>query len=131
MGVRFPSVSQTGIGGAPPASNAEFIVYTTPPLTLPLDSALVFLLWHYTCTAGTGTANLQFRIRRGPLLTSPQVNLTPNGIPLAAGVNGMFAGSYVDSPGASGPLQYSLTCAQNTATAGAINTDGALLAFAL
>lgn len=131
MGVRFPSVSTSGIGAALPASSAETVVYTVGPLILPIDNAAVFLFWHYTLTAGTGTANLQFRLRRGSTVSASQINLTPNGVPLAAGAVGLFSGTYQDLPGSAGPLFYSLTVVQNTATAAGINTDGALLAFAL
>lgn len=131
MGVRFPSVGVSGSGNGLPASSAETIIYTVGPLILPIDSAPVFLMWHYTLSAGTGTASVAFRLRRGTLVTSPQLNVNPNSPPLAAGTVGLFAGCYQDLPGSAGPLFYSLTIIQNGATAAGVNADGALLAFAL
>lgn len=131
MGVRFPSVGISGTGQNLPASNAETIIYTVGPLVPSQDGAQVFLTWSYTLLAGTGTTSVVFRLRRGNLVTSPQLNVNPNAIPLAAGAIGLFSGVYTDSPPAATALLYSLTIVQTAATAAGVNADGGLLAFAL
>lgn len=131
MGVRFPSVSSFGVGFALPGSNAETVIYTVGPMVLPLDGAIVYLFWHFTALAGTGTTAFAFRIRRGSTVSAPALNINPNSIPIAAGANGLFSGVYQDTPGAGAGLLYSLTLTQVGATASAINADGGLVAFAL
>lgn len=131
MGVRFPSVASTTFIGPFPATAAETIVLTTPPLTIPLDFAQIILMCSACITAGTGVISHTFRVRRGTALTGVQVNLAPWGSLSTAGSNTMYSFWYVDTPGAVAGQQYSLTVAQNGATAAGVWVDGALLAFAL
>ena len=131
MGVRFPSVASNTFIGPLPASVAETIVLTTPPLTLPLDFSQVFLFWFANMTAGTGTNTLSFRIRRGTTLTGALLGAPPWSIAIAAGNAGFHSGCYIDTPGAVAGQQYSLTVVQTTATAAGTWADGNLVAFAL
>jgi hypothetical protein len=65
MGVRFPSISTTTVIANLPASGVETVICTTPPLTLPLDGAVVFLFWWWSGNVGAGTTGLSAIIRRG------------------------------------------------------------------
>ena len=131
MGVRFPSVQTNTFIGPLPASAAETVLCTTPPLSLPLDFAVVFLFWTFALTAGTGTTSVSFNIRRGPTITGALV--TPNtwAQAIAAGALGLMSGNVFDAPGAVGGQQYSLTMTQNGATAAGTPGNVGLLAFAL
>jgi hypothetical protein len=131
MGVRFPSVAVTGVGNALPASSAETVVYTTPPINEPIDNAQVMLFWSYTLLAGTGTTAVTFKLRRGLLVTSPLIHVNNFSNPLAAAANGIFAGCYADNPGIVAGVQYSLTIVQTGATANGVNADGCLIAMVL
>ena len=65
MGVRFPSVATTTSVGVLPATGAETVVATTPPLNIPLDFAQVLLFWWFVGNTGAGTVGLVASIRRG------------------------------------------------------------------
>jgi hypothetical protein len=131
MGVRLPSAATNTFIGPLPASAAETIVCTTPPLSLPLDSAQVFLLWFWSAIVGASSTFSQFNIRRGTSLTSPIVNAGIVAIANTA-ANGIFAsGTYFDLPGAAADIQYTLTVQQGAATAAGTFRDCALIAYCL
>lgn len=132
MGVRFPSVQSNTFIGPLPANNTETVILTTPPLTISLDFATVFLLWACNIVSGTGTTSLSFRLRRGTTITGALV--TPAAFwthTLAAANSADLSGNYFDIPGAVGGQQYSLTIIQTGATAAGTFNDGSLIAFAL
>lgn len=132
MGVRYPSVFTNAALAVVPANGAETVILTTPPLTLPLDGAAVFLGWFYTPTTGLGTTAAGVRIRRGTLVTSPLIN-GGNAYPATANSGLLLAGWFVDTPGSVAGVQYSLTVT-GTGTTGVWSNAGAdaiLLAFAL
>lgn len=130
MGVRYPSVQSNTIVAQLPASAVETVVVTTPPLTLPLDSAVVLILVYIAVTPGTGTTSLGFRIRRGTTTAGVLVNVAMNTLP-SAGIGGFVNAWYFDTPGAVTGQQYSATLAQNAGTGAGTITDVAMLAFAL
>lgn len=131
MGVRFPSVFSTTFIGPLPASAAETVICTTPPLSPSLDFASILLFWTFALLAGTGTASVSMAIRRGTTVAG--VTITPGSFVqiLAAGQNGNVSGSWADTPGAVAGQQYSLTITQNGATAAGTPGNVALIAFAL
>ena len=131
MGVRFPSAFSTTFVGPLPANATETVVLTTPALTLPLDSAPVFFMWCAEINAGTGTTVFAFRIRRGTTTAGAFIGLQPWNLLASVGNAPMQSGCYVDTPGAVGGQQYSLTVVQTGATVAGVWNDGALLAFAL
>lgn len=131
MGVRNASVFTQGAVAAPPASANEFIIMTTPPLALPLDFAAVFMHWWINFLAGTGTTGLQFRLRRGALITSPIISLVAGTHTLAAGSSANIPGSYFDNTGPVTGVQYTLTCQQLGATAAGVVNDLAMFAYVL
>jgi len=130
MGVRFPSVSFTGNNGSVPATGAETVVQTTPALTLPLDGAVVIIIWRLVVVIGTGTTTINNRIRRGTTVSAVQVD-TDNAVNVTAGNVVVVSGMTVDTPGAADKVQYSLTM-QGVGTTGAFTSGaGAMIAFAL
>lgn len=131
MGVRYPSVFSNTFIGPLPASAAETIVCTTPPLTLPLDGATVFLLWTFSVIAGTGNIFNSFNIRRGTTLAGTAVNAGAQAGPATAASGAMYSGAYFDTPGGVAGQQYTLTVQQGGATAAGTFRDVSMLAFAL
>jgi len=131
MGVRFPSVATTAFIGPLPASAAETICATTPPLTIPLDFSQVILLWSFTFLAGTGTTGFSMRIRRGTTTGGAQVGGHSWDFTIAAAASSCYGGAYVDTPGAVAGQQYTLTCVQTGATGAGTGEDVSLIAFAL
>lgn len=130
MGVRFPSVASNA-SFALPASAAETVIVTTPPLNIPLDFAQVFLHWFIAFVGGTAITAAVFRLRRGTTVAGALVGSPPYQSALNAGNTVFYSGSYFDTPGAVAGQQYSLTLVQLSATgAGTIN-DISLIAFAL
>lgn len=131
MGVRFPSAFSNAFIGPLPASNAETICFTTPPLTLPFDGAQVFILGYFTWTAGTGNTTTGFLCRRGATLTGALVSAANDAAQAVVGGPNSFASVWADVPGAVGGQQYTLTISQFGASAAGTFRNGGLLAFVL
>lgn len=131
MGYRLASVFSTTFIGPLPAGAAETLVFTTPPISLPVDNTFVQLDFMCVILTGASTTALVYLIRRGTLVTSPLV--TPTGIQDAAAAvtEVVTAGMWVDSPGAVGGVQYSLTVQQTAATAAGTFATGILRAAVL
>lgn len=131
MGVRFPSVFSNSIVNPAISTTAETVIATTPPFSPPIDAAQVII--HVVCsiTIGTAGATLTLTIRRGPLVTSPLVQVHQPGITVVAGNTLGFGAFYVDTPGAVGGQQYSLTATVGSATGNSTVLDAAILAMAL
>jgi len=131
MGVRLASVFSTAFIGPLPATAAETLVLTTGPLGLTEDNAAVILLWFGCVLAGTSVTSHVWRVRRGPLVTSPLVNANPWQNAAIAAAQTCSAGVYVDNAaGVSAPV-YSLTVVQTAASAAGTFEDGCLLAVVL
>lgn len=131
MGVRFPSVATTTFIGPLPASAAETLVFTTPPINEPIDNAQVLLFWSCVITPGTSTTSLVYRVRRGTLVTSPLVNAAAWSFTTVA-ANLLFnSGWYPDNPGVVAGQQYSLTVVQTADTVAGAFVDGAMIAMVL
>jgi len=129
MGVRIGSTYTTTIIGSP-ALAAETIIATTGPLGLAIDNAAVFLHGFIELTIGTSGTGLTLRLRRGPLVTSPLINVGQASTVVAANlVRATIA--YVDSPGVQAGLQYTLTAQVTAGAAASTVSDCALLAFVL
>lgn len=131
MGVRYPSQASNTFVGPLPASAAETIILTSPPLNISLDFSQIFIHWACNILAGTGTTALVFRLRRGATIGVTQVFAAVWTHTLAAGSTAVLSGSYFDTPGAVAGQQYSLTVSQTAATGAGTFNDGAILAFAL
>lgn len=131
MGVRFATALNTLPIQVLPPSNAETIVWTTSPLGLTQDAALVLILGDVAMTIGTGTTALIFQIRRGPLITSPLIGGTTVTQTVVAG-NSQFIPYFTGdvNSGVAVP-QYSLTIQQTGATAAGVISAGTLFAFVL
>lgn len=130
MGVRFPSVSSGTLQNPLPANATETVVALTPPLTITLDFAQIFIFWLFNITAGTGTTAVAFRVRRGNTVAG----LLVSGVDahtLAAGNQANVIGFTVDTPGAVAGQQYCLTLLQTGATGAGVANDIVILAFSL
>lgn len=131
MGVRNPSTFSTTFIGPLPASAVETLCLTTGPIEGPIDNAAAILLWTASITPGTSTTSLVFRLRRGPLVTSPLVNLSTFSFTTVAANLLTVSGCYVDLPGVVAGQQYSLTVVQTADTVAGVWVDGALIAMVL
>jgi len=131
MGVRLASVFSTTFIGPLPANATETLVLTTGPIGLAEDGAAVILLWTCNITTGTSTTSLKYALRRGPLVTSPLVNVSTFAQTSAAGNFTNATGVYVDNAAGVSVPQYSLTVVQTAASVAGTFVDGCLLAFVL
>lgn len=131
MGVRFPSVQSNTFIGPLPASAVETVVLTTPPLTIPLDFATIFLLWDAEINGGTSTTAFGYSIRRGTTVAGPLVQASGRFVTAVVGSARTCSGVAFDVPGAVAGQQYSLTVVQQGAAAAGVWNDGYLIAFAL
>lgn len=131
MGVRFPSVASNTFIGPLPASAAETVCLTTPPINEPIDNAQVILLWSAGITPGTSTTSLVFRIRRGTTAAGTSIGLGTWSFTTVAANLTYVSGWYFDSPGVVANQQYSLTVVQTADTVAGVWVDGALLAMVL
>lgn len=129
MGVRFPSVQSTTILTSTLVTTTESVIVTTPPLTLPLDSAVVLLGFSANILGGTGVTGLSFNIRRGTLVSSTLVN-AQGATFMSAGNAFEIGGMYFDTPGPAAGVQYSISVGQQSATANGTVRDVCLIAFA-
>jgi len=130
MGVRYPSVATNVALNVLPATNAETIICTTPPLTIPLDFAQIIIFWFAQITTGTSTTSLQMRVRRGATLAGAIIG-TGWTLTIGAALNALPNGCYIDTPGAVAGQQYTLTCSQQGVTVAGTLIDQCLIAFAL
>ena len=133
MGVRFPfaGAQATVPFNALPANANETAVMVSAPFNPSIDSAQILILWYVCLTVGTGTTFIQWHVRRGSGTGGTTLNA---GIPqqsVTAGQQSIFSGMAVDSPGAVGGQQYTLTIVQTAATAAANWQEGVLALLAL
>lgn len=131
MGVRLATVSSTTFIGPLPANATETLVFTTGPIGLAEDNAAVILLWTAAILAGTSVTSHVWRVRRGPLVTSPVVNAQPWQNAAIAAAQTVSSGVYVDNAAGVSAPQYSLTIVQTAASAAGTFEDGCLLAMVL
>ncbi len=131
MGVRFPFAATSAIVNNTVLTSTETVVLSTPQFSPPLDNAavLIMVMWSMV-TPGTVT-NYNYNLRRGNLVTSPLVNVGNQVIvePLSSRFLRMLM--FVDTPGALGPVQYSLSIVGNGATGNTLLDYGTIVAMAL
>lgn len=130
MGVRLGSVSSTTFVGPLPASAAETVILTSPPISLPIDNAQVLLSFFFVMSAGATVTAFTFRLRRGTTNAGALVSAATWNIDTTAGLRYMPSGCYVDSPGIVAGQQYSLTVVQFGASGAGVFQDGCLTALA-
>jgi hypothetical protein len=131
MGVRQATASSTTVTNPLPATNAETVICTLPPINFSPDNALIFISWFANILAGTGTTSLTFRIRRGITALGASIGVNTWTHTLAAAASACMSGWYPDVPGAVGGQQYVLTCIQNAVTGAGTVQDIAMMAFVL
>lgn len=135
MGVRFPGggISRVPFAGPGVAvqQNIETIIATTPLMNLPLDAALVCILWWVQWTVNTGATSVAVNIRRGATTGAASLLQAGQSQPVTAATGLYMSGVMVDNPGAVSAVQYSLTLLTAAATAGGTANDYAIYAFAL
>jgi hypothetical protein len=110
MGARLPMNALSSQVAVNLSGAAETILATLGPISTSLDNQPILLFAYASIgiSGGGGTA-LTLRIRRGPLVTSPSVNLGASQL-IAAGQAGSVTLCYVDLiPGSQANLLYTLT----------------------
>lgn len=130
MGVRFPSVQAFSTVVANVGINIETTLIFTGPLVLPLDNAVVLILWSLIHTIGTTAVSTAVRIRRGVSAAGVLLN-SGAAITAVAGNVVTLSGFCIDTPGAAGALQYSLGCIDPASTVAGAVAEAGILAFAL
>lgn len=130
MGVRIGSTATNTIANATITTTAETIAFTTGPMGLAFDNALVLVTWEVVVTLTAGTTAITPRLRRGSALTSTLVNVA-TAITVTASTTVKLSGHYLDLPGLAAGLQYSLTLQMTAAGANSTVNDGAMSAIVL
>jgi hypothetical protein len=130
VGVHAVSISSTTILNSPIVTTAETVICTTGPFGLPVDNALVIVMWYAIITLTAGSTAITMRLRRGNALTSAVVNV-PTAQAVTASTVIQLSGTYVDTPGIVAGLQYSLTAQLTAAGANSTPNDICLTAIAL
>lgn len=128
MGVRVASFATTSPTATNIPNGSEAVVFTSGPLGLDQDNALVLIQWYIHHSPGAGATNITFRIRRGTSTGGTLVNVAANTAVVASAGN-ILSGSYLDTPGVSAGLQYVLT-AQSTGNISTVN-DGCIAVMVL
>jgi hypothetical protein len=129
MGVRIATVTTTTVI-ASPAGAAETLICTTGPINLIADGAQVLLTWYLIVQLGAGVTSEATRLRRGPLVNSPLVNVFAS-VAATASTTILSTGCYADSPGLGAEIQYTLTLTLAGASAPSSVLDVCLTAMVL
>ncbi len=129
MGVRFPSLAISANQASQLASATETPIITTAPFNLSLDFQAILIMGMYMFVPGTGATSVTFRLKRGALLTSPQV--TQWTLPVTAAVTTYTSFQYTDIPGAVAGIQYTFSGQQTGASAVASTNDSSMILLAL
>lgn len=130
MGVRNASVSTKAIINAGVGNSAEVIVFTTPPINLPVDNAQVMILWQVTTTLGAAQTTYAVNIRRGTTTAGTLVN-SGQSLTTVAATNVNMSGVIQDVPGIVAEQQYTLSVTANGAAAAGTVVDGSLQVIVL
>jgi len=130
MGVRIGSQFTGTPLNVLPASAVETLIFTTGPLVIVSDEAMVQIVWSLVITVGTGTTALQIPLYRGPSLAYPGVPGGDFGVNVTAGTQVVIGGTWIDFPGG-GSIQYSLSVVQTGASGAGVIADGGLLVLML
>lgn len=130
MGVRLGSSSSNTILGSPIVTTAETVIFTTPPVNLVQDNALILVFWEAVITLTAGTTACTFRLRRGTTTAGALVNVA-QAITVTASTTIKFSGVYQDTPGIVAAQQYSLSATMTAAAANSTVNDGCIAAVVL
>lgn len=132
MGVRFSGGgSIVLVNGSFNSGGPESIIVSSPPLSVPFDSAQVCILWFISLLAGNTAMTYNFRIRRGTAITSPLINVDEAITGPAANAKAIYSGVYIDTPGAVASQQYSLGILGAGGGTNPIINDACMYAFVL
>lgn len=130
MGVRNSSVASNTILASVPATGAETVLVTSPPINLTLDGAQLLIFWYLRHTIGAGTTSTLVRLRRGTTTGGTLINVAVGNV-VTVGDTPVLSGVYPDTPGIVAEQQYSLS-ASGVGTTGAFTTqDVALVVMVL
>ena len=130
MGVRLPSAGNNTIVNPTVVTINETVVATSQALIISLDNAQVLILWFVNLTFTAGITFGAYRIRRGTTVAGALVTVNQS-VTETPSTQQMRTGIYVDTPGAVGPQQYSLTFQATAAAANTSIIDAAIMAISL
>lgn len=130
MGVRFPGSGSKVAVNSTIVTTAETVLFTAPLISPPLDNGQVIIVWYVFMIVGTAGTAVTVRIRRGTAITDTLIN-TGFAAVATAGNDFRTSGCIVDSPGVTGPIQYSVTVQQTAATGNGATSEGCIAAIAL
>src|SRR5262249_19992357 len=105
----------------------ETVVLTTPAINPPLDNALVLVQWYVIFTLTAGTTAMTLRLRRGSTTADTLVNVA-TALTVTASTVVQMSGCYIDSPGVTANMVYSVTLQATAAAANTTCNDGCLIA---
>jgi len=108
----------------------EAFLLTTPLVSVPKDSVQVVISGQVKCLTGTGTTQVQLRIRRGFDSTGPSL-ISPWNIDVGAGVQAVFAIQYTDTLINFAQVQYSISAVTVGSSAPSTGMIGSVAAIFL
>lgn len=114
MGVHQSTVSSKVINATTVGGSAEATVVVSPPINLPLDNALVIILWEVVITYGAAQTQCFYVLRRGTTSGGTQVN-GGSPITIVASTTVRMTGLYFDTPGVVAGQQYNVGANANGA----------------
>ena len=111
-------------------TTAETLIITSNAIDVPTGCGFALVLCSFELTVGASVTSLNYRCRRGNLVTGPQINVTLNDSGgIAAGANVVRTIAFVDTLPVEDLAQYSLTIAQAAATGNGATTFQSIAVF--
>lgn len=112
-------------------TTAETIAITTEPFSQGVDGEPVTVSVRLNMTAGTGTTNVVVRLRRGTLVTSPQIGEDVT-FTLTAAQRDTLVASFTTQPASSARQQFVATVQQTGATGnGTVHTASSTVSLGM
>src|SRR6266446_6173798 len=127
MAYRLPTTISTVISNVT-GSGGESVISTTGFIIPVADSGAILVFWRCGFGAVAGALAANFLIRRGAALTSTLLYQTGT-VTSASGTTNRQSGALIDTPGAVGPVQYSLSINNITAGGSVVLTDQDIFAL--
>ncbi len=108
----------------------ELVLATTPLVSVPKDTVAGVVMAAVTCLTGAGTTQLRINLRRGPLVTSPNIG-APWIQDVGAALNTIMSIMGIDTMLNLAQVQYSITGLASGSSATSTGVRAAIAVFFL
>ncbi len=129
MAYRLPTTISTVISNVT-GSGGESVISTTGFIIPVADSGAILVFWRCAFQAVAAILTAAINIRRGSAVTSALLYGTGS-VTSSTATTWRQSGAFIDTPGAVGPVQYSLTINNITAGGSVTLTEQDIFALAL